>query len=144
MNKVIKQLSIFIENKPGRLAQVTEVLARENINMHALSLADTADFGVLRMIVDETEKAKNVLKEAGITAGATSVIAVEVPHRPGGLNEILQMFHKNGVNVEYMYAFVHSNKSSAMMIFRCKDEENAVARLLENGFTVVDESTIYG
>ncbi|MDL2306447.1 amino acid-binding protein [Desulfovibrio sp. OttesenSCG-928-C06] len=135
----IKQLSIFIENKTGRLAQVTDILAMAQINMQALSLADTADFGVLRMIVDDNDKARKALQDAGFTANTTSVIAVEVPHRPGGLNDILQMFQANELNVEYMYAFVHSRKNTAMMIIRCKDVERAVEKLTANGFVVVSE-----
>ena len=139
----IKQLSIFIENKPGSLARVTDILAKAQINMQALSLADTADFGVLRMIVDDSEKALQALQDAGFTANTTSVIAVEVPHRPGGLNDILQMFQANDINVEYMYAFVHSRKNTAMMILRCKNGEEAVEKLLANDFVVVSEAELH-
>ncbi len=97
-----EQLSIFLENKPGRLAAVTEALAKENIDIRALSLADTLDFGVLRLIADRPEDARRVLHEHGFMAKVTEVLAVEVPHRPGGLNTLLKTLSQAGVNVEYM------------------------------------------
>ncbi len=105
MNKV-EQISIFLENKPGGLELVTRVLRDAGINIRALSLADTSDFGVLRLIVNDAEKAKQVLKENGFTVGRTSVVAVLVPDRPGGLHSILEVLSKEKVNVEYMYAYV--------------------------------------
>lgn len=102
----VEQISIFLENKSGRLADVAGVLAESGINIRALSLADTTDFGILRLIVNDTEKAKQVLKSNGFTVGKTEVIAVEVADRPGGLAEILTIVKDEGINVEYMYAFV--------------------------------------
>src|SRR5512139_4240039 len=99
----VEQISIFLENKSGRLAEVTNILSRAGVNIRALSLADTADFGILRLIVNQTEKAKQVLKDNGFTVGKTEVIALEVPDKPGGLAHILSVMTEEGVNVEYMY-----------------------------------------
>jgi hypothetical protein len=99
----VEQISIFIENKSGRLAEVTDVLGKAGVNIRALSLADTSDFGILRLIVDKTDQAQKALKEKGFTVNKTEVVAVEVPDRPSGLCGILQILDSAGVNVEYMY-----------------------------------------
>ncbi len=125
----VEQIAVFLENKSGRLAEVTEVLARAGINIRALSLADTTDFGILRLIVTNTDLAKTVLKENGFTVGKTEVIAVEVPDRPGGLAEILRAVNTQGINVEYMYAFVQHSGSDAIIIFRFDDLDKAIAAL---------------
>ncbi len=122
----VEQISIFLENKSGRLAEVTEILAKAGINIRALSLADTADFGILRLIVNTTEKAKTVLKENGFTVGKTEVVAIEVPDRPGGLAGILNALKGEGINVEYMYAFVQKSGENAIIIFRFDDLERAI------------------
>ena len=97
-----EQLSVFLENRAGRLAEVTHTLAEAGVNIRALSLADTSDFGILRLIVDDQEKAKSVLKEHSFTLGRTSVVAVQVPDTPGGLDSVLQFVSQHGINVEYM------------------------------------------
>ncbi|WP_165072984.1 MULTISPECIES: ACT domain-containing protein [unclassified Desulfovibrio] len=132
-----EQLSVFLENRAGRLAEVTHTLAEAGINIRALSLADTSDFGILRMIVCDHEKAKNVLKEKGFTLGRTSVVAVEVSDVPGGLDAVLQLVSRNGVNVEYMYAFVQRDQESAVMIFRFDKVDQAVELLKANNFTII-------
>ena len=132
-----EQLSVFLENRAGRLAEVTHALAEADINIRALSLADTSDFGILRMIVCDHEKAKAILKEKGFTLGRTSVVAVEVSDAPGGLDSVLQLVSRNGINVEYMYAFVHSEEESAVMIFRFDKVDQAVEVLLANNFTII-------
>jgi len=137
----IEQLSIFLENKAGRLAEVTEVLATANINIRALSLADTSDFGILRLIVNNHEKAKDALKAAGFTVGLTSVVAVEVPHVPGGLNTILQLLGKKGVNVEYMYAFMQKG-DNAVLIFRFNNLDLAMETLKEANIPILDNSMV--
>ena len=137
-----EQLSVFLENRAGRLAEVTHTLAEAGINIRALSLADTSDFGILRMIVCDHEKAKVVLKEKGFTLGRTSVVAVEVPDVPGGLDSVLQTVSKNGINVEYMYAFVQREAESAVMIFRFDNMADAVAMIKEKGFSLVSSSEI--
>jgi len=121
-----KQISVFLENKKGRLAEVAALIAREGINIRALSLADTADFGVLRLIVNDPEKCFTVLKDGGFVAQQTEVIAVEVPDRPGGLGRILSVFDRHGLNIEYMYAFVEKKSDNAIVIFRIDQPAKAV------------------
>ncbi len=139
----LEQISIFLENKSGRLAEVTRVLAQAGINIRALSLADTADFGILRLIVNDTETAKKVLKENGFTVGKTEVVGVEVPDRPGGLAGILQALEKEGINVEYMYAFVQKSGDSAVIIFRFDDIDSAIQALQKAGVRVLKGEEIY-
>ena len=138
-----EQISIFLENKAGRLAEVTGILGDAHINIRALSLADTSDFGILRLIVHDNEKAKQVLKEHGFTVGRTEVVAVEVEDRPGGLNRILQILFEAGINVEYMYAFVRQSGQNAVLIFRFDDIDNAVDVLMRNGVTVIEGRKLY-
>jgi hypothetical protein len=139
----VEQISVFLENKAGRLAEVTRVLAEAGSNIRALSLADTSDFGILRLIVDDNEKAKKALKEGGFTVGKTDVVAVEVEDRPGGLNRILNILSTNSVNVEYMYAFVQHSGKEAVIIFRFDDIDTAIRVLQENGVKVLEGSTVY-
>jgi hypothetical protein len=125
-----QQLSIFLENQSGRLAEVMEVLAKAEINIRALSLADTSEFGVLRLLADKPEAARAALREQGFQAQITEVSAVEVPDRPGALSRVLNAFHAAGVDVEYMYAFVgNATQEGAIMIFRLSDPEKAAAAL---------------
>lgn len=138
-----EQISIFLENKSGRLAEVTRILAENQINIRALSVADTSDFGVLRLIVDDNEKATNALRENGFTVGKTNVVAVEVPDQPGGLYRILTILQKGNVNVEYMYAFVQQSGSNAVMIFRFDHTDEALKLLQENGVTVIEGRRLY-
>lgn len=140
----VEQLSIFLENSAGRLATVTHALAKANINLRALSLADTSEFGILRLIVKETAKAKQVLKEAGFTVGCTDVVAVEVKDTPGGLDEILQLVTSKSVNIEYIYAFVQEGGDAATMIFRFEDTEAAIAVLQEHGVRLLSMNDITG
>ena len=139
-----EQISVFLENKAGRLCEVTGVLAEAHVNIRALALADTSDFGVLRLIVDKTEQAKEALKKAGFTVGKTNVLAVEVPDRPGGLYEILNLLQTNSINVEYMYAFVQQSGSNAVMIFRFDNTDEALRVIQEKGLRVIDGQTLYG
>lgn len=139
----VEQISIFLENKAGRLAEVSRILAEAGINIRALSLADTSDFGILRLIVNQTAKAKEVLKEHGFTVGKTDVVAVEVADRPGGLHNILDILYKSNVNVEYMYAFVQQSGSNAVIIFRFDNLDEAVRLLQENGIKVIKGEDLY-
>ncbi len=139
----VEQISIFLENKAGRLAEVTGILGDAGINIRALSLADTSDFGILRLIVHDNEKAKQVLKEHGFTVGRTEVVAAEVEDRPGGLNRILQILFEAGINVEYMYAFVQQSGQNAVLIFRFDDIDSAVDVLMRNGVTVIEGRKLY-
>ncbi|KGO33020.1 MAG: ACT domain-containing protein [Desulfoprunum sp.] len=133
----VEQIAVFLENKSGRLAEITAVLADNNINIRALSVADTADFGILRLIVDKVELAKKVLKENGFTVGKTNVLAVEVPDRTGGLATVLKSIEKAGLNVEYMYAFVNKTGENAVLIFRFEDMDKAISSLQAAGFTML-------
>jgi hypothetical protein len=139
----VEQLSIFLENKAGRLAEVTGILAQTGINIRALSLADTSDFGVLRLIVNDTHKAKESLKSKGFTVSETEVVAAEVPDKPGGLHHILEIMQKADVNVEYMYAFVQQSGNNAVMIFRFENVAEAVKVLENGGITVISGEKLY-
>lgn len=129
----VEQISIFLENKSGRLAEVTGLLAENGINIRALSLADTADFGILRLIVSDYQKAMSILKERGFTVGRNDVVAIEVPDRPGGLAGVLRALHGGDINVEYMYAFVQKSLENAVVIFRFDDTDRAVDALRKAG-----------
>ncbi len=141
---IVEQISIFLENKAGRLMEVTKSLNEANINIRALSLADTSDFGILRLIVDNIDKAKEILKEHGFTVGRTNVIAVEVGDTPGGLHKILEVIDSAGINVEYMYAFVQKNSANATLIFRFDRIECALEVLQKNNITVLPASKVCG
>lgn len=133
----VEQISIFIENKSGRLAEVTRILGEAQINIRALSLADTSDFGILRLIVEDTDQALQVLKQHHFTVNKTEVIGVEVPDQPGGLCSILEILDRNEINVEYMYAFVERSGSNAVIIFRFDNIDEAIKVLMDNGVTVL-------
>ncbi|QCQ21501.1 ACT domain-containing protein [Desulfoglaeba alkanexedens] len=139
----VEQISVFLENKAGRLAEVTRILSEAGVNIRALSLADTSDFGILRLIVNDTQKAKEVLRSNGFTVGKTDVVAVEVEDRPGGLHKILETLRKAGINVEYMYAFVQQSGNNAVIIFRFDNLDEAVKVLMANGVTVINGSKVY-
>ena len=137
-----EQISIFIENKTGRISDVTGILSEAGVNIRALAVADTSDFGVLRLIVDNNAKAEEALKKAGFTVRKTKVVAVKVEDRPGGLHSILEILKQARINVEYMYAFVQQSGDKAIMIFRFDQTEEAIKILTEKGVTVVDERTL--
>ncbi len=139
----VEQISIFLENKPGGLSSVTKVLRDAGINIRALSLADTSDFGILRLIVDDVNKARKVLNENGFAVGRTHVIAVEVPDRPGGLHSILDILTRHNINVEYMYAFVERSGENAVIIFRFDNIDQAIEVLTKGGFTVLRGEQVY-
>jgi hypothetical protein len=139
----VEQISVFLENKAGRLAEVTRILSEAGINIRALSLADTSDFGILRLIVNNNDKAKEVLSQHGFTVGRTDVVAVEVEDRPGGLHKILDVLFRANINVEYMYAFVQQSGNNAVIIFRFDNLEEAVKVLTANGVTVINGSKVY-
>jgi hypothetical protein len=139
----VEQISVFLENKSGRLAEVTSVLAEAGINIRVLSVADASDFGVLRMIVNDNKKAEEVLKNSGFAMRKTDVVAVEVEDKPGGLNRILVILRKSEINVEYMYALMRQDEKNAIMIFRFDNIDEAVKLLEENGVNVLDGSKVY-
>jgi hypothetical protein len=133
----IHQLSLFLENKPSQLTEPCRLLAAAGINIRTLTLADTEQFGILRFIVSDWERAAHVLQEAGYVVNVTEVVAVEVPDRPGGLAELLGVFENTGINIEYMYAFTFGRGDTAVMIFRFDDPDAAIARLQAAGINVV-------
>jgi hypothetical protein len=139
----VEQLSIFLENKTGRLAEVTQALSKAGINIRALSLADTSEFGILRLIVDDHEKAKTILKEQSFTVGRTHVVAVQVEDRPGGLDTILRLLSDNGINVEYMYAFVQAANKSALLILRFDKTDKALEVLTAHKIPIIPGETLY-
>jgi len=134
----VEQISIFLENKSGRLAEVMGVLYEAGINIRALYLADTADFGILRLIVNDTEKACKALKENGFTVEKTKVVAIEVPDKPGGLSSILDTIKDEGINVEYMYAFVEKSGENAIVIFRFDELEKSIDVLRKSGVKIME------
>ncbi|HTP57435.1 MAG TPA: ACT domain-containing protein [Spirochaetia bacterium] len=129
----VRQISIFLENKKGRLAEVTRLLAARGVNIRALSLADTADFGVLRIIVSDPDQCLSALKSNGIIAQVTEVLAVEMEDKPGGLSGVLAALDGAGLNVEYMYAYVEKTKANAIVICKVDEKERAARVLQENG-----------
>ena len=139
----IKQISVFLENKPGTLLSMTQELAKSKVDMRALSLAETKDFGIVRLIVDNVYDATTVLKDAGFVHSITPVLGVEIPDEPGGLNQVLQVLGEAPVNVEYMYAFLGGkNVDHAYMIFRVQEDKQAAAALMAKGIKLVDQEEI--
>ena len=138
----LKQLSVFLENRAGRLAEVTRTLAQASVNIRALSLADTSDFGILRLLVDKTDTAIEALTKTGLTVRGTDVVAVEVQDRPGGLADVLVLLRSEGINVEYMYAFLERYKNNAILVFRFEDPEKAIQALARAGIKVFSAEEI--
>lgn len=139
----VKQLSIFLENQSGRLAEVTGALGNEGINIRALSLADTSGFGILRLIVNDIAKAHAVLHNKGFTVSETDVIAVEIPDRPGGLAHVLGILGEQGINIEYMYAFVEKSSQNAVVIFRIENVDDAITALQAKGVKILSAQEVY-
>ena len=139
---MIKQISIFVENKKGRLADITETLAQAGANIRALSIADTTDFGILRLIVDDADNAAAALKEAGITVSITNVIAVGIDDKPGAFAVPMRILADAGIDVEYMYAFITRNSEKAYVILRVADNDAAAKALLEKGVELIDEAKL--
>ncbi|MBQ2346700.1 MAG: ACT domain-containing protein [Kiritimatiellae bacterium] len=138
----IRQISIFLQNEPGQLSRICRDLADAGINIATLSLADTTDFGIVRMIVDDHEKAKETLAAKGHAAKVSEVLAVCVPDRPGGMAEVMAALDKAGVNIEYSYAFAFHKGEKAVLVFRFSDNAKAESALRAGGFTTLAESEI--
>ena len=138
----VKQISVFLENKPGTLNQLTQVFADAGIDMRALSLAETKDFGIARIIVDDAYEAANVLKQAEYVSSLTPVLAFAIPDEPGGLNKLLTAFTETQVNVEYMYAFLGASSGTAYMIFRVADTKAAEDKLQTKGLRSLTQEEI--
>ena len=139
---VIKQLSVFVENQPGRLSEITDVLSSREINIRALSIADTTNFGILRLIVDHPSRAESALKEQGFTVSQTSVIGVGIEDRPGGL-AALDILREAGMDVEYMYAFVSHAEKTAYVILRVADNDAAEKVLRDHGVPILSGEDVY-
>jgi len=143
LSMLTKQLSVFLENKTGRLAEALKLLGDNSIDISALSIADTTDFGILRMIVNNPEEAERILKEEGFTVSVTNVIGIGVADEPGGLARALQILADANVGVEYIYAFVGKSEKQAMVILKVDNTDLAIQKLKENGINVMSSDTIY-
>ncbi|MDR2869098.1 MAG: ACT domain-containing protein [Deferribacteraceae bacterium] len=139
----VRQISIFIENELGRLYEVTRLLGDNSLNIRALSLADTSDFGIIRLIVNDPVKAHDILKAASFTVGINEVVAVAIPDVPGGLADVLGYIGDNKINIEYMYAFVDDSGKDAVMVFRFDDVDNALAVLTKSPYKVLNEEKVF-
>jgi hypothetical protein len=133
----IKQIFVFLENKAGRLGEVTKALAQAQINIRALSIADTADFGILRLIVDKENEAIKALNDAGFTTRITEVVAVEIDDKPGGLAKVMELFQKKNINIEYLYASLEGKEGKAVVIFKLEDHQKGLQIIKENGIPLV-------
>jgi len=134
----IKQISVFLENTTGRLSEVTKTLADAEINLRAISIADTADFGILRLIVDKIDKAVDALNAAGFTTRQTDVVAVEIEDVPGSLAKLMDVFQQSQVNIEYLYASLEGQVGKAVVIFKLEDHERGLKILSGKGYKMAD------
>jgi len=139
----VEQVSVFLENKQGSLEEVTSILKEANVNIRTLSLADTTDFGILRLIVNDVDTTSRVLRDKGFRVSRTTVVAVEVPDRPGGLHSILEALARDNITVEYLYAYVEKSGENAVIIFRFDDSAAATEVLRKNSFTVLSGDKLY-
>lgn len=139
----VKQISVFLENKSGRLNAVTNLLAENGVNIRALSIADTSAFGILRLIVNDPDLAYKILREASFTVSLTDVIGVEMPDEPGGLAKVMKILDQHSINIEYLYAFISSTKGRAMVIFRVENIDEAIQCLQREGITLVEGERLY-
>jgi hypothetical protein len=139
----IRQLSLFLENKPGHLLEPCRLLARDGINIRTLSVADTAQYGILRLIVSDWERARDLLSSAGYVVNVTEVLAVEVADSPGGLVKILEVFENSSINIEYMYAFTFGRQDKAVLIFRFDRPDEAITQLQQAGLNVIESVEVY-
>lgn len=138
----LKQLSVFLENKEGKLKNAIEILSKHEINIRALSIADTTNFGILRLIVNDLEKAKTALENDNYVVKLTEVIAVKVHDKPGGLNEMLTALYNQGINVEYIYAFVDSTDGQAIVVVKTEDIEKGITALESADIKVLDAEEV--
>ena len=138
---IIKQLSVFLEDRSGRLTDLTQILAEHEINITALSVAETADYGIVRMVVGKPDIAQKFLREAGFSVRLTDVVCVNMPDQPGALHEVLKILANNSINVDYMYAF--SNKDVALAVIRTADIDSTIEVLEQNEMQLLRQSDIY-
>ena len=135
----IKQISVFLENTAGRLGEVTNTLANAGINLRAISIADTEDFGILRIIADKTDDAVAALAAAGFTTGLTDVLAVEIEDVPGSLAKLMELFRQTKINIEYLYASLESKEGKAIVVFKLEDHEKGLKILSDNNLKIADK-----
>lgn len=135
---IIFQISVFIENKAGRLAEIVNTLSKQGIDIRALSIADTTDFGILRLIVNEPERAINILQDEGVTVSKTQVIGVRLADEPGALAQVLDILTEAEIAVEYAYAFITHSKSDACVVLRVEDNERAIQTLSKHGVAFLE------
>lgn len=140
---LVKQISVFLENKSGRLAEVTKRLGENNIDISALSIADTTDFGILRLIVNQPELAEKILKDNGFMVSSTNVLAIGVADKPGGLAVALDVLENEGIGIEYMYSFVGKCSQEALVILRVEDTDAAISALDKKGIKVLSSKEVY-
>lgn len=140
---LVKQISVFLENKKGRLALLTKVLGDNDIDITALSIADTTNFGILRAIVNKPEEAIRVIREAGFTVNTTEVLAVQVPDCPGGLAGVLAILEKADISIEYLYSFVRTPCENALILFRVEEPENAIQVLQNEHIRILSQEEVY-
>ncbi len=139
----IKQISIFVENKPGRLAEITSILAENSIDIRALSIADTTDYGILRLIVSDPEKAEKIFKDAKLTVSITNVLGIGIPDVPGGFSMAIKALADSGISVEYAYAFITPNAGKAYVILRVEDNDAATKVLNSVNIQVIEQNEIF-
>jgi hypothetical protein len=139
----LKQLSVFLENKPGALSRPCRLLARSGINIQTFALADTQQFGILRLVVHEWEQAKEILEKNDFVVKATDVVALEIPDRPGGLAEVLEVIEQAKINVEYMYAFTAKQQGKGLMLFRFDKPDLAIAKLQASHMNAVGTAELF-
>lgn len=141
---LVKQISVFLENKSGRLAEVTKTLSENHIDIRALYIADTAEYGILRMIVDKPDEALQLLAAAGFTVSSTNVIAIAVADKPGTLDKALELLSDNNISVEYLYAFVGRASTDAIVVIRVENPATTVEILQKSGIRVIESREVYG
>ena len=138
----VRQISVFVENKPNKLAEAMKLLKSSKINIRAMALADTKDFGILRLIVNDTEKAVDIFKNASYAVTVTEIVAISIPDSPGQLSRVLDILGEKGVNLEYLYAFIGKSDKSVSFVIRVDDNDNAYAALTEAGIIQLTENDI--
>ena len=138
----VKQISVFLENRAGALSELTGAVSRHTINMRALSLAETSDFGIARIIVDDVDKTTAVLREEGFIHSVSTVLAVRIPNVPGGLDRVLRVLGRENVNIEYMYAFLGASRENACMVFKVADPDRAHAALISAAIVPLDQAAL--
>lgn len=141
---VVKQISVFLENKSGRLAEVTKTLGSNKIDIRALYIADTTEYGILRMIVDQPEQALKALTDSGFTVSSTNVIAIAIEDQPGTLDQALETLSEGSISVDYLYAFVGRSSTDAIVIIRVENPQLALDKLEQTGIRVLSSKEVYG